>query len=96
VSKFNEIRQPALRAYNRCVYAFNLLEDQGRAPMEEYIAQFNKEDRILMGKVYTLTKKIGPKKVIELVTKGIDFGNDDNVVQMVPVAPVEKGVVFDE
>lgn len=77
MSNFVEIEHAPLRTYNRCVYAFNLLEDAGRAVVEDYLNQFNSQERQEMVKMTKLVKKLGTKRVKDMVTHGLTFSNDD-------------------
>lgn len=76
MSNFSEIQHAPLRAYNRCVYAFNLLEDSGKAPMEDYLSQFSKKDRVEISKVYELINNVGHKRIKEIVTHGLSFTDE--------------------
>jgi len=83
MSNFNEINHAPLRAYNRCVYAFNLLGDSGKAPMEDYLAQFSQGERGEISKVYNMVKELGIKRVRSIVTNGLSFTDDDYVKEEV-------------
>ena len=77
MSNFSEISHAPLRAYNRCVMAFNILEDNGRAPLEEYLKQFSYVERQAISKVVKMVKDLGHKRVKEIVTDGLTFTDDD-------------------
>jgi hypothetical protein len=79
MNNFNEIECQPLKDYNRCVLACNILEDSGRAYMENYLSQFTKQERYRISKVYSRVKKYGTKQVIKEVTQGMTFTNDDYV-----------------
>lgn len=79
MNAFNEITHRPLRIYNRCVFTSNLLEDAGRAAVEDYLDQFTTTERVEMAQMYNLVKKLGVKKVRALVTEGLEFSNDDYV-----------------
>ena len=77
MNNFAEIEHYPLRVYNRAVMSFNIFEDAGRAKLEEYLAQFTKEEKEDMAKLIALTKKLGNKRVKEMVTLGLIFSDDD-------------------
>lgn len=72
-SDFSEIEHKPLRIYNRTVMFFNILEDAGRAEVEEWVKNFSDEEKIEMHAMAALVKKHGPKKVKEWVTAGVVF-----------------------
>ena len=72
-STFSEIEHTPLRIYNRAVMSHNILEDVGRAAVEEYVKNFTKDERMEILAMTSLVKKHGPKTVKEWVTKGVVF-----------------------
>lgn len=72
-SNFSEIEHAPLRIYNRAVMAFNILEDAGKAAVEEYLKEFSAEEKTQMYAMTTLVRKHGPKTVKDWVTKGVVF-----------------------
>lgn len=80
---FDDIEHEPLKIYNRTVMFYNILSDAGKTPAEEYASQFSVEDRSKMVATITLVKKIGVKRVQEIVTKGVFF----------PENPTEEEVV---
>ena len=44
-SSFDDIEDKNLQAYNRLVYANNLMEDEGKEEAAHYIGMFSKEDQ---------------------------------------------------
>lgn len=70
---FNDIDHQPLRIYNRTVMFFNVLEDAGKAPAQDYANQFSPEERVEMVAMTQLVKKHGPKVVKEWVTKNVVF-----------------------
>jgi len=76
---FNDIQHHPLRIFNRSVMAHNILEDQGKETMSEYLSLFTDEERVEMYKMTALVKKIGSKKLRELVTEGLVFSNEEHV-----------------
>lgn len=74
---FRDIQHRPLRIYNRSVMFHNLYEDQGAFTAQEYADAMNKEERLEVAQMTALVKKIGPKKVKELVTAGVDFVDDE-------------------
>lgn len=74
---FRDIQHRPLRIYNRSVMYFNLLEDQGQHTAKEYVDALTKEERLEIAQMTALVKKIGPKKVKELVTAGVEFVDDE-------------------
>lgn len=79
MSNFVDVKHPPLRAYNRAVMACNLLEDGGKAALEDYVSQFTPEDRKEMYNILALVKEHGPKRVISMVTHGLTFTDEDYV-----------------
>ena len=70
---FSDIEHAPLRIYNRTVMFFNILEDAGKAPAQDYASQFSDEEKIEMVAMTQLVKKHGPKQVKEWVTKNVVF-----------------------
>lgn len=81
-NRFEEIRHRPLRIYNRSVMFFNLMEDQGKDVAEEYAGTFTKEERLEMAQMIALVRKVGPKKVKELVTEGVEFVDEPHVAEV--------------
>jgi hypothetical protein len=100
MSNFLEVDHIPLRTYNRCVYAFNLLEDAGRAPFDNYLKQFSYRDRLEMVTMTNLVKKHGTKRVINMITDGLTFSNDDYVpiseVDMPQIVVQKEGTLYDD
>lgn len=71
--RFEEIQHRPLRIYNRAVMFFNLYEDSGSEIAEEYAETFSPEERFEMAQMVALTRRLGPKRVKELVTSGLEF-----------------------
>ena len=76
MNKFEHIEHENLRAYNRAVMFFNLYEDEGRDVAGEYANLFSDKERFQMGVIITAVKKYGKVKVLEEITKDIDFEFD--------------------
>lgn len=74
---FRDIQHRPLRIYNRSVMFHNLYEDQGAHTAKEYADALTKEERLEVAQMTALVKKIGPAKVKELVTAGVDFVDDE-------------------
>lgn len=72
-NRFEDIQHRPLRIYNRAVMFFNLYEDQGPDVSEEYANTFSPEERFEMAQMTGLVRRLGPKRVKELVTQGLDF-----------------------
>lgn len=53
-SDFNEIEDSVLRAYNRAVIVYNLMNDEGEIPASNYFVQFSVEDKSAI--IQTLVK----------------------------------------
>lgn len=70
---FNDIRHRPLQAYNRFVYASNLLETKGKAETEDYLSLFSRDEKIDIGQIASLLKVSGWKRTKELVTQGVVF-----------------------
>ena len=78
-NRFTDITHRPLRIYNRAVMTFNIMEDQGKETAAEYLDSFTKEVRLEIAQMTALTRKIGPKQVKEMVTRNIDFVDDEYV-----------------
>ena len=72
-NQFNDIPHRPLRIYNRSVMFYNIYEDQGRTPAEDYANSFTSAERLEMAQMTALVKKRGPAFVKKLVTEGLDF-----------------------
>ena len=59
MSKFDEIKDISLRAYNRLAYAQNLNDDVGYEDAAKYVDQFNIQDQKEMAEVAQRIKRIG-------------------------------------
>lgn len=73
---FEHIKHDNLRAYNRAVMFFNLYEDEGRNIAGEYAELFSEKERFMMGVILTGVRKYGKTKVLEQITKDIEFEYD--------------------
>lgn len=73
MSSFNEVEHKPLRDFNRTAFVYNLLEDAGQAPVEDYLSQFSEEDRKSIFTMAKAVNKLGAKRVRELVTHGVVF-----------------------
>jgi hypothetical protein len=80
-NRFETIQHRPLRIYNRAVMFFNLYEDQGPEIAEDYANTFTAEERFEMAQMTALVKRVGPKRVKELVTSGLEF-MDDPITEM--------------
>lgn len=78
-NRFTDINHRPLRIYNRSVMTFNIMEDQGKDTAVEYLDSFTKEERLEIAQMTALTRKIGAKNVKEMVTRNIDFVDDQYV-----------------
>ena len=100
MSNFLEIEHLPLRTYNRCVYAFNILEDAGRAHFDNYINQFSYRDRLEMVTMTKLVKKLGTKRVKAMITEGLTFSNDDykpiSEDDLPKIVIQKEGTLYDE
>jgi len=76
-NKFDDINHRPLRIYNRAVMFHNLYEDQGKFVASEYANSFTSEERLEMAQMTALVKNRGVKFVKALVTKGVDFVDDE-------------------
>lgn len=72
-NRFDEIQHRPLKIFNRSVMMFNILESHGKQPMIDYIESFTKEERLEIAQMVALTKKLGRKRVVDMVTAGVDF-----------------------
>lgn len=78
-NRFTDISWRPLRIYNRSVFYCNLFEDQGKVIAEEYAQSFSDKECLEMAQMIALVRKIGVKKVQQLVTEGVDFVDDEYV-----------------
>lgn len=76
---FNDINDPRLRTYNRCVMFYNIMEDNGKAAAQEYIHQFSIKDRVEMIDM-----------IKEVKDKGVDVVKAKIIREL--VLPVEEPV----
>ena len=76
-NRFTDIKHRPLRIYNRAVMFSNLYEDQGAFIAGNYAESFTKEERLEIAQMIALVRKKGPKFVKDLVTKGVDFIDED-------------------
>ena len=78
-NKFTDIQHRPLRIYNRSVMFSNLFEDQGKFVAQEYADSFTPEERLEIAQMIALVRKVGVKRVQQLVTDGVDLGDDEYV-----------------
>lgn len=81
---FNDIEHTPLRIYNRTVMFFNILEDAGQTPAQDYASQFSSDERVEMVAMTQLVKRHGPKTVKEWVTKDVvfpDYMTEEEIVK---------------
>lgn len=62
-SLFNDVESAALKAYNRVVTMFNIVEDMGRAEATKYAKQFSEVEKRLMQSMASDIKQHGPTQV---------------------------------
>jgi len=79
MSNFNDVAHRPLRAYNRAMLCQNIFADAGKAPLEDYIGQFSIQDKQDIYDILSVIKKLGDKKVKEIVTSGLEFTDEDYV-----------------
>jgi hypothetical protein len=79
LSNFRDVQHRPLRIYNRCVVASNIMEDAGKAPAEDYLAQFTTTEQLEMRQMYELIQLKGTKAVKALITEGVEFSDDEYV-----------------
>lgn len=77
ISRFEEVEHLPLRTFNRTAMICNLLEDGGKAAVEDYIKDFSSQEIKEINQMYRFVKKNGYKKSRELVTKGMTFTDED-------------------
>lgn len=74
--RFDSIKNPRLRAYNRMVMMHNLKEDFGEAVLKQYLEPFNQADRKLIMAFIGITQKFGAKRAKELATENMEFSDE--------------------
>jgi hypothetical protein len=77
ISRFDEVKHYPLKVFNRCVVASNLLEDGGRAAVEDYVEDFTDKEKADMQAMYLYVKKYGYKKAKDVVTEGLEFTDEE-------------------
>lgn len=87
LNRFNDVQPKRLRVFNRVVVAFNLVDDFGKAALEDYLEDFSSLEQLEMQVMSAYIQKHGPEKVRKEVINGINFKDDgDNSIQAMPVA----------
>lgn len=81
-NRFTDINHRPLRIYNRAVMFHNLCEDQGPVVAGDYAETFSPEERLEIAQMTALVRKIGVKRVQQLVTDGIDFVDEEFVEEV--------------
>ena len=56
---FNNVKDVRLQTWNRCAIVFNLMADRGQAAVQEYVKQFNDEDKTRVNNMFKLIEKYG-------------------------------------
>lgn len=79
LNRFDDIEHYPIKTYNRAAVAYNLLEDFGLPTFEAYVMQFNDADRKAIGIMIEYVKYLGQKAVVSLITKDMDFSDEDYV-----------------
>ena len=69
MNKFNEIEDKSLRAYNRCVQAYNLKEDAGEAKAHTYLESFDNQEKAEMLAMMAFIQARGVEEVKRMVMK---------------------------
>lgn len=82
-NRFEHISHRPLRIYNRAVMYYNIRDDHGKVPAQEYAESFSPEERLEIAQMLALVKRKGVKAVQAFVTSGVEF----------PAYPVEESVV---
>jgi hypothetical protein len=77
---FNEIEDKALRTYNRCVMFYNIMEDSGKEPAQEYISQFSRGDREDMVGLILRVKKEGLEKVKAEISRNLVLPKEEEAI----------------
>ena len=77
MDNFNTIKHEPLKIYNRAVMACNILEDSGKAPFEEYVAQFSQAEKKDIYNLLALVKRIGPDRVRLMATHNMELQEDE-------------------
>ena len=70
---FDHIDNRALRAFNRVMFAENLLADKGLAYADDYIKKMDEQGKADMFTISKALKKYGERYVRETVTKDMRF-----------------------
>ena len=76
MDKFDEIKSPLLKVFNRTIMANNIFEDYGMAPAQEYLDQFNSVDKDNIRKMAQLLKTKGYEYVKRFVRENTVFEED--------------------
>jgi len=76
LEKFDYITEPWLRAYNRYIFANNVFKDAGKAPAEDYVAQFNYSQQQEMRAIGAMVAKKGMKDTLLFIRNQTVFEDD--------------------
>lgn len=81
-NRFDEIEHAPLRAFNRAVLLYNIMEDYGQVPADRYRQQFTEQEAKQMYLILVMIRDNGEQYVREIVTKGMAFSDMDNDEEM--------------
>lgn len=76
MDKFDEIKSPLLKVFNRTIMVGNIFEDYGTAPAQEYLDQFNAVDKDNICRMGSLIKLKGYEYVKRFVRENTTFEED--------------------
>lgn len=79
-ARFTDIEHKPLRIYNRTVMFHNLYEDSGKHVAEDYAKTFTPEERLEIAYMSRFVRQKGVKAVQAMVTAGMTFTDDIEVV----------------
>lgn len=68
---FSDIKNLNLKTWNRCAQIFNLAADKGMQVVRDYVAQFNEQDRDLIGRMFARIKTEGYEKTRSSINREV-------------------------
>ena len=72
-NNFNDVESKYLRAYNRAVMAFNLLEQYSEEECENYLGQFTETQKAAIHAILLAIKIYGPEAVEKKVMADVQI-----------------------
>jgi hypothetical protein len=67
ISKFDDVKDKKLQAYNRFTIAFNLNKEGRKADAKDYLEQFNKYEKLTIGAIAHEIREKGANEVLRSI-----------------------------